>query len=67
MLEIICDRVPRGHIRHALFDFDGTLSLIRAGWQEVMVPQMVGWLHGDTPAHESEAELHESSPATSPG
>lgn len=56
MLEVICDRVPRGHIRHALFDFDGTLSLIRAGWQEVMVPQMVAWLM-DTPAHESRAEL----------
>ena len=27
--------------RHALFDFDGTLSLIREGWPEVMVPMMV--------------------------
>lgn len=25
-----------GQIRFALFDFDGTLSLLRAGWQEVM-------------------------------
>ena len=24
--------------RHALFDFDGTLSLIREGWPDVMVP-----------------------------
>jgi phosphoglycolate phosphatase-like HAD superfamily hydrolase len=23
-------------VRHALFDFDGTLSLLRAGWQQVM-------------------------------
>ena len=58
MLEIICDQVPRGRIRHALFDFDGTVSLIRAGWQEVMVPQMVGWLM-ETPNHESQAELQE--------
>ncbi len=28
-------------IRSALFDFDGTLSLIRQGWQEVMVSFMV--------------------------
>lgn len=28
----------RPHIRHVLFDFDGTLSLIREGWPEVMVP-----------------------------
>jgi len=26
---------------HVLFDFDGTLSLIREGWVEVMVPMMV--------------------------
>jgi phosphoglycolate phosphatase-like HAD superfamily hydrolase len=27
-----------------LFDFDGTLSLIRSGWMDVMVPMMVGLL-----------------------
>ena len=26
---------------HAVFDFDGTLSLIREGWPEVMIPMMV--------------------------
>ncbi len=29
---------PRRGIRHVLFDFDGTLSLIREGWPQVMVP-----------------------------
>ncbi|WP_165225683.1 HAD family hydrolase [Aquisphaera insulae] len=29
---------PRPGISHVLFDFDGTLSLIRQGWPEVMVP-----------------------------
>ena len=29
---------PRPAIRHVLFDFDGTLSLIREGWPQVMVP-----------------------------
>ena len=33
--------LTRGRIRHALFDFDGTLSLIREGWQDVMIPMMV--------------------------
>jgi phosphoglycolate phosphatase-like HAD superfamily hydrolase len=28
----------------ALFDFDGTLSLIRTGWQEIMIPMMVDLL-----------------------
>ena len=33
------DRAVR--FRHVLFDFDGTLSLIREGWPDVMVPMMV--------------------------
>jgi phosphoglycolate phosphatase len=32
---------PRPGITHVLFDFDGTLSLIREGWPEVMVPMFV--------------------------
>lgn len=35
---------PRPQIGHVLFDFDGTLSLIRQGWPEVMVPLFVEWL-----------------------
>jgi phosphoglycolate phosphatase len=55
-IEIIQSHLERGHIRHALFDFDGTLSLIREGWQGVMIPMMVEVLL-DTPGHESEAQL----------
>ena len=33
---------PTGRrLRAAVFDFDGTLSLIRTGWQDVMIPMMV--------------------------
>ena len=35
---------PRPQISHVLFDFDGTLSLIRQGWPEVMVPMFVEML-----------------------
>ncbi|MCX6926047.1 MAG: hypothetical protein NT154_22990, partial [Verrucomicrobia bacterium] len=35
---------PRPRISHVLFDFDGTLSLIRQGWPEVMVPMFVEML-----------------------
>ena len=66
MIEIINPNIVRGRIRHALFDFDGTLSLIREGWQDVMIPKMVEWLLA-TPDHESEAELTASSRTTSPG
>jgi phosphoglycolate phosphatase len=56
MIEIIHNHIERGHIRHALFDFDGTVSLIREGWQPVMTSMMVDLLL-QTPTHESEAEL----------
>ena len=35
---------PRARISHVLFDFDGTLSLIRQGWPEVMLPMFVEML-----------------------
>src|SRR6478672_13298833 len=34
----------RPAISHVLFDFDGTLSLIRQGWPEVMLPMFVEML-----------------------
>ncbi len=42
--------------RYALFDFDGTLSLIREGWPEIMVPMMVEALQ-TTDTDESAREL----------
>src|SRR3954447_20936876 len=40
-IEIPAPLEPRPEIGHVLFDFDGTLSLIRQGWPEVMVPMFV--------------------------
>src|SRR3974390_2791021 len=40
-IEILRSDLPRGRFRFALFDFDGTLSLIREGWPQVMIPMMV--------------------------
>ena len=37
-IEVIRARSTKQRVRAALFDFDGTLSLIREGWQNVMVP-----------------------------
>jgi phosphoglycolate phosphatase len=39
-LEILRTDLPRGQFRAVLFDFDGTLSLIRRNWQHVMIPMM---------------------------
>jgi phosphoglycolate phosphatase-like HAD superfamily hydrolase len=36
--------VARPQLSHVLFDFDGTLSLIREGWPDVMVPMFVEML-----------------------
>jgi phosphoglycolate phosphatase-like HAD superfamily hydrolase len=41
LIEILNDQIPRGGFRFVLFDFDGTISLIREGWQQVMIPMMV--------------------------
>jgi phosphoglycolate phosphatase len=40
-IEILNPDLPRGSKPFALFDFDGTVSLIRQGWQQVMIPMMV--------------------------
>src|SRR6516164_4403887 len=40
-IEILRTDLPRGRFRGVLFDFDGTLSLIREGWPQVMIPMMV--------------------------
>ncbi|MGI5818587.1 MAG: HAD family hydrolase [Armatimonadota bacterium] len=40
-IEVLNPGIERGRVRHALFDFDGTISLIRRGWQEVMAALMV--------------------------
>jgi len=37
-IEIVRPRKPGPPPKHALFDFDGTLSLVREGWMEIMVP-----------------------------
>ena len=55
-LEILRPDFPRGAFRSVLFDFDGTLSLLREGWPLVMIPMMVRELHA-TGTAETEAEL----------
>ncbi len=56
MLESIRPGVNASRARVVLFDFDGTLSLIRTGWMEVMVPMMVEIL-ADLKTGESEDAL----------
>lgn len=50
-IEMIRQLPERDGVHYALFDFDGTLSLIREGWQAIMIPMMIEILM-QTPAHE---------------
>jgi phosphoglycolate phosphatase-like HAD superfamily hydrolase len=56
-VECLHPNVSAAHARVGLFDFDGTVSLIRAGWVDVMVPMLVEILL-DLHTGESEADLH---------
>ena len=56
MIENVNPGASARNARVVLFDFDGTLSLIRSGWMDVMVPMMVEILL-DLKTGESEDEL----------
>lgn len=56
MIEQLRPGVSAKNARVVLFDFDGTISLIRAGWMDVMVPMMVEILQ-ELKTGESEEEL----------
>ena len=49
--------IQTGNIRHVVFDFDGTISLIRDGWQNVMVPMMIECLQTETDTTETPEQL----------
>lgn len=50
------EHLPAGTIRAAVFDFDGTFSTLRCGWEKVMRPLMLEMITGG-PADEASEEL----------
>jgi len=46
-IRIYNDKFERGRIKHAIFDFDGTISLLREGWEQIMEPVMIESICGD--------------------
>lgn len=58
-LEIVDPDYPRGRVRAAIFDFDGTLSLLRRNWQETMIPLMVEILQEEAETDETAEMLSE--------
>ncbi|HEY3398160.1 MAG TPA: HAD family hydrolase [Armatimonadota bacterium] len=57
-IEVANPDLPRGPKPYALFDFDGTISLLREGWQEVMIPMMTGLLEGYALPGETPEQRH---------
>jgi phosphoglycolate phosphatase len=55
-IEVLRPDLRRGRFRSALFDFDGTLSLIREGWPQIMIPMMTAVLR-ETSTTETDSEL----------
>jgi phosphoglycolate phosphatase len=56
--EVINPEVNIGKVRFALFDFDGTLSVIRQGWEKIMIGVMLDSIcAGQPPSPEIEAEV----------
>ena len=47
-MKILCEHERRVNIDAAVFDFDGTLSKLRAGWESVMEPLMCELIPGDS-------------------
>jgi len=56
MIEVLKTGVSARRAKVAIFDFDGTVSLVRSGWVHVMVPMMVEGLR-DLGSGESDGEL----------
>jgi phosphoglycolate phosphatase len=56
MIERLRPGVSARNARVCLFDFDGTVSLVRSGWMEVMVPMMIEIL-AETKSGETEGQL----------
>jgi phosphoglycolate phosphatase len=56
VIETVRSGATAANAKVVIFDFDGTLSLIRSGWLEAMVPMCVEQLAG-CPTAETEAEL----------
>ena len=45
---IVLEECKKTRIKTAVFDFDGTISTLRCGWENVMEPLMTEILYGST-------------------
>ena len=57
-IEIINDWSEKINISHAIFDHDGTISTLREGWEQIMVPMMMKSILGEHFQDADEALYH---------
>ncbi|HCI16849.1 MAG: PfkB family carbohydrate kinase [Candidatus Marinimicrobia bacterium] len=53
-IEMCTKEIPDGIITHAVFDHDGTISILREGWETVMEPIMMNAILGETRSKQSD-------------
>ncbi|MBQ7779241.1 MAG: HAD hydrolase-like protein [Clostridia bacterium] len=51
-------RIPNGKVKAAVFDFDGTISTLRCGWERVMRGLMLDFLSDGTKERENEIDAY---------
>lgn len=56
-IEFLNPAVEAGPFRHALLDFDGTISVVREGWERVMAPLMIEMIAGE--AGDADGTIHQ--------
>jgi len=58
-IETVTDTAPGSHrIAHAIFDHDGTISVLREGWEKIMEPMMLRAVLGPVYASADETTYH---------
>ncbi len=58
-MELLNQNISRKPVRALLFDFDGTISTLRCGWEQVMRPLMIETIGGGTSSPELERMVDE--------
>ena len=59
-IELCCEALPHGRIKHAVFDHDGTISTLRQGWEQIMAPVMIKAILGDEYETANETLYHKA-------
>ncbi len=45
-IDILDPNIEKGKVKHIVFDFDGTVSTLREGWENIMAPLMIEIITG---------------------